>query len=131
MKEDIIEGTKEEMKKPKTNFFLKSIECWTCGELKHRLVLTKNHGILCKQCYKNLYVEYHYHFNFFMSSLEIDGFDPDDYNTKTLDSLTEVMHDYYQTYIVDSNKKDIPEYYKNSINFVKEVYLTLEEGGKD
>ena len=65
-----------------------------------------------------------------MSSLEIDGIDPDDYNIQTLDSLTEVMHDYYQTYIIDSNKKDIPECYKKSANFVKEVYLTLEEGGK-
>ena len=54
-----------------------------------------------------------------MSSLEIDGFDPDDYNIQTLDSLTEVMHDYYQKYIVDSKEDDILECYKNNVNFVK------------
>ena len=44
MKEDIIEGIKAEMKKPKTNFFLKSIECWECNDSKHKMVLTKHHG---------------------------------------------------------------------------------------
>jgi len=130
MKEDIIEGIKDEMKKPKPNFFLKSLECWTCGEFKHILMLTKNHGVLCKKCYRKLYVEYHYHFNFFMSSLEIDGLNPKDYNIRTLDSLTEVMHDYYKMYIIDSKGNDILECYKKSVNFVKEVYLTLEEGGE-
>lgn len=122
---------KAEMKKPKTNFSLKSIECWLCGELKHKVVLTKNHGVLCKKCYRKLYAEYHHHFNFFMSSLEIDGLTPDDYDIQTLESLAEVMHDYYQTYFIDSKKDDILECYKNNVNFVKEVYLTLEKGGKE
>jgi len=120
---------KAEMKKPKTNFFLKSIECWLCDELKHKMILTKHHGVLCKQCYKDLYEEYHHHFNFFMSSLEIDGLTPDEYNIQTLESLTELMHEYYQMYIVDRKENDICECYKNNVNFVKEVYLTLEKGG--
>ena len=118
------------MKKPKTNFFLKSIECWNCNESKHNMVLTKYHGVICKQCYIDLYVEYHYHFNLFMSSLEIDGLNPDDYNIQTLESLAEVMHDYYQTYFIDG-RNDILECYKINVGFVKEVYLTLEKGGKE
>jgi len=128
MKEDTIEGIKEEMKKPEPNFFLKSIECWNCNGFKHKMVLTKHHGVLCKQCYKELYTEYHHHFNFFMSSLEIDGFNP---NIQTLDSLTGVMHDYYQTYFIDSGEKEVLDCYKTSVNFVKEVYLTLKEGRID
>jgi len=114
------------MKKQKANFFLKSIECWNCNGFKHRTVLTKYHGVLCRQCYKDLYKEYHHHFNFFMSSLEIDGLTPDDYNIQTLESLAEVMHDYYQKYIVDSKKDDILECYKNNVNFVKEVWKQVK-----
>ena len=68
----------------------------------------------------------------FVSSLEIDGLNPEDYNTQTLESLAEVMHDYYQTYIIDTKKEenDILSCYKNSFNFVKEVYLTLNKGEK-
>ena len=88
---------------------------------------SKHHGVLCKQCYGALYADYLHHFNFFMSSLEMDGFNPDDYNVQTLESLTEVMHDYYQTYIIDSKGNDIKERYKTNVKFVKHIYLSLEK----
>ena len=115
------------MKKPKTNFFKKPVECWNCCELKHKIVLTKHHGVLCKQCYGELYEDYLHHFNFFMSSLEMDGFNPDDYNIQTLESLTEVMHDYYKTYIIDSKRNDIRGRYKTNVKFVNHIYLSLEK----
>ena len=37
------------------------------------------------------------------------------------------MHDYYQMYIIDSKGNVILDCYKNSVNFVKEVYLTLKD----
>ena len=40
-----LEGTEEEMEKPKTNLFFKPIECWNGNKFKHRTVLTKYHGV--------------------------------------------------------------------------------------
>lgn len=130
MHENLLKAIRKDLKKPKTNFFFKSIECWKCNEYHHKLVLTEYHGILCIDCYKDIFAEYEYHFGFFESSLECDGLDPNDNPYSRLGQLTELMHDFYESYIIDPNWYNYLACYKESVEFVKEIYETMENNGE-
>ncbi len=56
----------------------------------------------------------------------MDGFDPNDNDISTLELLTEIMHDWYQIYIIDADWYDYSETYRKDIEFVREIYETLE-----
>ena len=110
------------------SFFIKKFECWKCNQFFHKLITTKYYGILCMECYNELYKKYEDTFRYFISALEIE-FDTDFCEEfKTLDSITESMYNYWNDCIV-ANEVSLEVFetcYQKVINFVQEVYQTLK-----
>lgn len=108
--------------KPKTNLFLKPVECWSCLKSKHKLVITKYHGLLCKNCYKELYEETRQLLIDFIASFEIE-FDTNlsEY-MESLETMTEAIADQYK----GSRDFDFKPQYKEIMGIVAKIYETTE-----
>ena len=114
------EKNKSKVTRKDLNYFIKKIECWKCSDFFHRLIITKYHGILCKECYQSLHEDTKRTFLYFVSALRIESDIPLDEETKTLDTTLETMHNFWKSYVVETNF-DLNEFEKCYFEEVKEV----------
>ena len=110
------------------NYFFKKVECWSCSDFFHRVVITKYHGIVCKNCYQALHEETNKTFFNFVSALNIEFDTPMNEETKTLEDTIETMHNYWKAYVIESNfdLNDFDKCYLEDIKAVKENYEMIE-----
>jgi hypothetical protein len=110
------------------NYFIKKIECWKCSDFFRRLIITKYHGILCKKCYQALHENANKTFFYFVSALGIEFDAPLDEKTKTLDITLETMHNFWKSYVVQTNFNihNFEKCYFEEVKEVKEAYELIE-----
>ena len=110
------------------NYFIKKIECWKCSDFFHRLIITKYQGILCKRCYQALHKNANRTFFYFVSALEIEFDAHLDEETRTLDDTLETMHNFWKSYVVETNFNinSLEKCYFEEVKEVKEAYELIE-----